>query len=261
MCRVIPRGLGLVLALSVVVVLAAGGPRARGAAVFPGQSTVDGKTLGQWTTEWWKWAESFGPGPFSDTTGARSNLNQGGPVYYLAGSGGNAGPITRNVTVGSDRKVLLPLINWIVAAGADPGFADTRSEANALATNTINPANLFATIDGVPVPNLASHREESGALFTLNVVPNNDSGFPPGTYTDAYGDGYWLMLEPLSPGQHTLHFGGTSTPYNAGAFTVDQFAIDVTVNLNVVPVPAAAWVGTMGAACAMAWRRRLARRG
>jgi hypothetical protein len=259
MFRVSPKGMGFVLTFSFVV--AVGGAPLFAATVLPGQSTVEGKTLGQWSSEWWKWAESFGPGPFSDTTGVRGNVNQGGPVFYLAGSGGNAGPITRTITVGSDKYVLLPLINWIVAAGADPGFADTRSEANALATNTINPANLFATIDGVPVGNLASHREESGALFTLPVVANNDSGFPPGTYTDAYSDGYWLMVAPLSAGPHTLHFGGTGSFYNAGAFQVDPFTIDVTVNLNAVPLPPAHFVAPVGVACAAAWRRRYARRG
>jgi hypothetical protein len=242
--------------------------KGKAATVVPGQSTVAGQSLGQWTNNWWNWAESFGPGPFTDTTGAVAGTNQSGPVFFLAGSGGNAGPITRNVTVGDDKYILLPLINWIVAAGPDPGFADTKTEAIALATNTINPANLFATIDGVPVSNLASHREASGSDFSLTFVNNNDSGFPAGTFNDAYGDGYYLMLNPLTAGAHTLHFGGTSTFFDAGAFQVAPFTIDVTVNLNVVaaggpstvPLPAAIFAGPLGLLPAMVLRKRFVKR-
>lgn len=221
------------------------------ATVVPGQSTIAGETLGQWSNDWFKWALSFGPGPFSDTDGSRDNINQSGPVFFLAGTGVGAGPVTRNVTVGDNKLLFFPLINWLVANGADPGFADTKTEAIALATNTINPANLFATIDGVPVGNLASHREDSGAVFTLTFVNNNDFGFPAATYNDAYGDGYYLMVNPLSVGPHTLHFGGTGTPYDAGAFQVAPFAIDVTVNL-----PAAIFIGPLCAVPMLALRRR-----
>jgi len=239
----------------------------KAATVVAGQSTVAGQSLGQWTNNWWNWAESFGPGPFTDTTGARAGINQSGPVFFVAGTGGNAGPITRNVTVGNDKFIFLPLINWIVAAGPDPGFPDTKTEAIALATNTINPANLFATIDGVSVPNLASHREASGADFNLTVVNNNDTGFPPATYNDAYGDGYYLMINPLAAGPHTLHFGGTSTPFDAGAFQVPPFTIDVTVNLNVVaaggssnvPLPGAIFSGPLSGLLAMVLRNRFGR--
>jgi hypothetical protein len=240
--------------------------RLHAAVVVPGQSTVAGETLGQWNSDWIKWASSFGPGPFSDTDGSRGNINQSGPVFFVAGTGANAGPVTRNITVSDDKFIFFPLLNWIVAAGPDPGFADTKAEATALATNTIDPAKLFATIDGVPVANLASHRESSGSVFTVTFANNNDYGFPAGTYNDAYGDGYYLMLNPLSAGPHTLHFGGSGAAYDAGALQVPAFAVDVTVNLNVVsangggaaaPLPPALFGGALCAVPALALRRRM----
>ncbi|HJY84931.1 MAG TPA: hypothetical protein VKK81_28095, partial [Candidatus Binatia bacterium] len=41
-------------------------------------------------------------------------------------------------------------------------------------------------------------------------------------------DGYWLLLEPLSPGSHMLHFEGALV---SGPFA--GFLQDVTYNLNV----------------------------
>ena len=50
---------------------------------------------------------------------------------------------------------------------------------------------------------------------------------PKGIYAPAMTDGYWVMLAPLSPGQHTLEFGGTvGSPVN--------FTLDITYNLTVV---------------------------
>jgi hypothetical protein len=45
--------------------------------------------------------------------------------------------------------------------------------------------------------------------------------------TGAASDGYWLMLEPLSPGTHTIEFGGTAK--NTG------FQLNVTYTITVVP--------------------------
>ena len=56
--------------------------------VLPAGSTVAGKTIGAWSGDWWRWAVSFSQpnDPFTDATGSRANLNQSGPVFFLAGS-------------------------------------------------------------------------------------------------------------------------------------------------------------------------------
>ncbi len=54
-------------------------------------------------------------------------------------------------------------------------------------------------------------------------------GFPgiSGTVFPVVADGYYLMLAPLSPGPHTLNFGGT--------FGAELgFGVDVTYHLNAV---------------------------
>jgi len=251
--------LGGVLCLSMCSVVAAG------VTVLPGGSTVAGKSIGQWTADWWNWAGSISPGVFADTTGAQAGVNQSGRVYFVAGTSGGS-TVERNFDVPPGKFVLFPLLNWVIANGADPGFTDTQSEAEAITTGTIDPTKLFATLDGQDVPNLASHREKSPVNFTFTVVANS-TGFPAGTYTDANADGYFLMLEPLSPGQHTLHFGGTSTDFTGPdpMFTVPSFMVDVTSNVTVgaqaIPLPPAALATlpvVLGAAMVAGWRRRRA---
>jgi hypothetical protein len=49
--------------------------------------------------------------------------------------------------------------------------------------------------------------------------------FSPGPSCDTADDGYYLMLAPLSPGSHTVHFGGEAPALN--------FTIDVTYHITV----------------------------
>ena len=106
---------------------------------------------------------------------------------------------------------------------------------------------MFATIDGVSVPDPYAHRETTppGQTFEFDVVANNPFRLPAGHSDIAITDGYWLMLPPLSPGQHTIHYGGKIDT---------RYTNDVTATITVVPEPAA--VGLAAAAGALALHRR-----
>lgn len=213
--------------------------------VDPGGS-VAGKTIGQWTADWWNHVVSVPGGQdiVSDPDGAVQSNGQTGPVYFAGGqSSSSTGSFTRSFSVPAGKHILLPLVNTIVSNGPDPNFSSTAEEADAFTTQAVKLNTLFATVDGVAVSNLASHREVSPVNFTLNAVDNNLLGLPGGTYTDANSDGHWLMLKPLSPGNHTIHFGGSTDAFEiAPDFSVPGFSIDVTDHITVgqaVPLPAA----------------------
>jgi hypothetical protein len=218
--------------------------------VLPGGSTVEGKTIGDWTTDWWKWALGIpAPGdPLGDTTGADAQTNQSGPVFFLAGAIGDSPPVTRTFNVPADKYLLFPLINWVGYGGADPGYTSVKQEIIAITTGTIDPAKLVATINGTPIADLASHRESfSGDEFALPLVANNSFGHPAATYPDAYADGYWIMLAPLGSGSHTLRYGGMSVPFDgAQGLHIDSFMVDVTANITAIPEPSAAMLSVAG---------------
>ncbi len=52
-------------------------------------------------------------------------------------------------------------------------------------------------------------------------------GLPGGTYGPCVADGIYLMVAPLSAGQHTIHFAAESFWFG------DPWAIDVTYELTV----------------------------
>jgi hypothetical protein len=96
----------------------------------------------------------------------------------------------------------------------------------------MDPANvttLTATLDGKSLPNLTGQRVTSPVLlFTL--PDNNLVGVPAGTYDPNVADGYWLMLAPLKPGQHTLSFSAqiTAGPFNG--FSVGPVTYTLTIS-------------------------------
>jgi hypothetical protein len=93
--------------------------------------------------------------------------------------------------------------------------------------------DLNVTIDGRDLRSLDRYRVES-ALFTFGPLPqNNVLEADPGTAYDSVSDGVYLMLAPLSKGQHQIHFEG------AAVFTQDPdefdffFGLDITYRITV----------------------------
>ncbi|HEY5139499.1 MAG TPA: PEP-CTERM sorting domain-containing protein [Methylococcales bacterium] len=69
---------------------------------------------------------------------------------------------------------------------------------------------------------------------------------------DSITDGYWVAVEGLNPGPHTLLFGGTIpelAPGNA------PFTLEVTDTLNVVPEPGVLSLLLLGTVAAYGRRR------
>jgi hypothetical protein len=95
---------------------------------------------------------------------------------------------------------------------------------------------LYASVDD-QVRNIWIYRNASpagGFQVTVpedNIFDSPDDGFdlPGGPYGPAVTDGWWLLVEPLAPGQHKILFkGGTG----------DNHLIQVTTyNITVIPEP------------------------
>jgi hypothetical protein len=224
-----------VLGLMVLVTMVPGvqaGSRDLKRGVFKPNSNSYGNTYGEWSARWWQWVLSIpeATNPNLDPTGANCAEGQAGQVWFLAGTFG--GPATRDCTVPAGRALFFPLLNTVFGAavgdceptGLGPCIVnDLRAGA---AGNVDNPKTLEASVDGVQLKNLIDFRVQS-PVFLLTLPEDAVFGLPSGTFTPQVSDGYWLMLAPLSPGMHTIHFKGVS---NSGGSEVE-----VTYNLTVGP--------------------------
>jgi len=227
-----------VVAIAVIpAVLSIAGP-ARATVLAP-DIPVAGASQAVWGDRWWQWALSYpsGGNPLVDETGALSGLGDRGGVFFLAGT--LTGPVNRAATVRQGQTLLVPLGT---AASSIPWFGSNEAEVRADAAATNGPASgLFFTIDGAPAPLPASaptlmsfHQVSPPGTYPLTFPANNVYGAPVGTF-QSVSDGYLVMLEGLSPGTHTLHFGGhfAGTP----ALGYPPLDVDMTYRLTVVPVP------------------------
>lgn len=191
-------------------------------------ATVAGKTIGAWSAGWWQWAAAMAPpgDSFSDTTGEFANVNQRGPVFFLAGSPG--GSNSRQFTVPANTYLLMPLLCGELSQ-LELGFNQTAAQIQQAARQQADNINsLHATLDGISIPQatLYLHREVS-PNFSFVAVAGNLVYIPPGASGIAVADGYFLMISPLPPGTYVLNYGGGATVY--GVF------IDETDTITVAP--------------------------
>src|SRR3954452_21657178 len=213
--------------------------------VYPAHATVVGASIGEWTARWWQWAGAIPAAQNPVLDNGPVELNQSGPVFYLPGSGSTA-PVTRTqVHVTSGKYLLFPMVNFIDANVPQAPWEGTITEERALLGGVLDTTmDLTATIDGQSVGgNLLTHREVDPFAngFLVNMPEDNPFfpgyGIPAGEY-QSISDGYWLMVAPLSNGNHRIHFSSRVTFGDDDAS--NDFTQDITYQIQVVGKPPAA---------------------
>lgn len=200
---------------------------AKGPEIISPQSAPYGETYGQWAADWWTWALSIPAevNPLNDTTGALAGVGQHGPVWFLAGSVGSGNiAVTRTVTVPEGKALFFPILNTLWTTGpADPPISVPEIR-DILAGVTAHVTGLACEIDGVRVKHLEKYVVVS-PVFSLVVPANNVLGLPAAVYAPNVDQGFYLMLAPLPPGQHTIHFTGNNVDLG--------YVLDITYHLTI----------------------------
>jgi hypothetical protein len=211
-----------------------------------------GMTYGEWSAKWWQWTMAFPvtADPASNTAPPESA--QSGKVWFLATAHGSAttggsATLTRSITVPNGKALFFPVLTVIDDNTGCPTYNNPLLTADQLAAHA---AEIFTavskttcTFDGVPVaglddPQHTLYRVQSPA-FTYTVASHDNllaavfdgPCIPDGiTVTPAVSDGVFVMVAPLSVGQHTIHFVGV-----VGPVTTPFFFKDITYNITVAP--------------------------
>jgi hypothetical protein len=221
-----------------------------------------GLSYEQWSAKWWQWAVSV---PAHDNPilvdtyppGYDCALEQdpSSPVFFLAGTTGTK--TTRGCNVPSNKMIFFPIVNLLNDYPCpDPTFIPGPGQSieqfltvgyrpNPGARQVLDhTTQLSATLDGTALnvdlrlPPVASPFRATSPLFEFRGDPSLTAAFDPcvtGKDQPGLSDGYWIMLNPLSPGPHTLHFIGTET--GAENPPPNTFTVDVTYNLTIVFAP------------------------
>lgn len=241
-CNITSKGTTFCMALLLFAVLAI--------PVFVSNIHAQGPPPGAQTSQlssladrWTKWIISLDtntePNPFETVYQGDCGQLLQGKTMFLVGQRGGMNDLEDHGTcsVPSGTTIFFPLVNFIVAdctskqqqspqlpsglctsdiripAEGQP-FADLRELANGFIDGV---DNLEATLDGEPLEFTRAESPPGG--FGVRVSPNN-ALFGDLTFLferpislHAVVDGYWGLVTALSPGEHTLTFGGCSPQF------------------------------------------------
>ena len=222
--------LGLALSLAVLAPPAPAQAANGNPGVLPVNSNPNGRSYGEWSAAWWQWVLSIPTtvNPLLDATGADCAQGQSGHVWFLAGVLNVSGDATRSCTIPSGTALFFPVINVECSTLEPPPFSGSNETELRSCAHAFSFTNLQASIDGVPLTNLASYEIDS-PLFTFTLPADNVLGIAPApTSGMSVGNGVYLLLAPLPIGEHTLIFGGEYPDFNG-------FTLEITYHLTVVP--------------------------
>ena len=207
-----------VIGLMLATAASASDHGARSNIVEPGQVLL-GKSYNGLVGEWANWlnVEPMATNPAFDPDGRFCDRNQQGKVWFLAGT--FEGVADRTCQVPAGKAIFLSLGGVFLSFWPDFPAAGDRCRQQATALEKVRcdvnhgvpgapDISLKATLDGAPVGDLFAFRVQSDpGGFTLRVPESSlltDLGFAAGDRSPAVADGYFLLLKPLQPGQHTL---------------------------------------------------------
>jgi hypothetical protein len=194
---------------------------------------VDGQSISQWTEDWWTWAlqAPYATNPLLDATGAFAGVDNNNSVFFVAGTASLGGPATvvRTFDVPAGKPLLIPILNSFDTL--DPKNVENKD----MQVFKKDVTGLSAEIDGVPIANLQSYLVRTD-FFSMGPTQSGSLiehiGASVGQeLTPTKSSGYWLMVEGLAPGQHSLEFGGTLSS-GFSTLTTDYITVDPLASLN-----------------------------
>jgi len=206
--------------------------------VFDRDSVVYGRSYGEWSAAWWQWAYSIPVAHHPLFDKGDCSVGQSGPVWFLGGSFVSSSDV-RNCTVPAGIALYVPILNGedssleesLGNGCSNPPVSNVSiADLRPCAASYIAGATVSFDVDGVSIRDVADRFHEQSVAFGFTMPDDNflatadgNPAYVKGTYFPAVDDGYYLMVAPLPPGHHTIHFHGATS----------AFSLDITYHLNV----------------------------
>ncbi len=191
--------------------------------VAPPQSMAYGKSYSEWSMAWWVYAINLplDENPFGH--GTDGTIGQSGPVWFLGGTFvGSPSTIERTLTIPAGTALFFPVMDVECSTIETPesGFhGSNEAELRACAKGWADQQGagvfgpLFCKVDGVELKNLTAYRFATPLMYFVLPAMDADNNIfympiAEGQEVYSVGDGYYILLNPLAIGEHTIEFPG-----------------------------------------------------
>jgi hypothetical protein len=201
--------------------------------IIPPNARPKGKTYAEWSAAWWQWLWSapVDVNPGLDPDGGFVTYGQTGSVWFIAPNYGGGQSDVRYATIPTGKMLFVDVVAVFSAFEIEPDpEIDTVEELRQLLTEAIDSVEeIVFTVDGTPVETIEDYRVQSPE-FEYTLPDNNmfqlfGYGTPPGTYYPGVAEGYYVMLAPLSAGEHTIYIFADLGPI----FGISEVTLHLTV--------------------------------
>jgi hypothetical protein len=201
--------------------------------IFPPDSEPYGLTYDEHAQNFWKWLLSIpaSENPMDDTKGDKCTVGQtntNSSVFYL---GPGEGKIERTCTVPAGKGLLIPVMEVEQSDKELPG-ASVEVLTNAAKQDQDSVNSLYLNIDNeeYTYDDLLKYRIQPTEPFQVIFPDNGIFGVMDGGPSQVVADGWYIISEPLTPGNHTVHSRSSLSCPDPGCVE-PAFAMDVKYNI------------------------------
>ena len=200
--------------------------------IFPPDSEPYGLSYDEHAQNSWKWLLSI-PASESpmDMKGDKCSVGQtntNSSVFYL---GPGEGKIERTCTVPAGKGLLIPVMEVEQSDKEIPG-ASVEVLTNAAKKDQDGVNSLYLKVDNEEYTynDLLKYRIQPTEPFQVIFPDNGIFGVVDGGPSQVVADGWYIISEPLTPGNHTVHFRSSLSCPDVGCIE-PAFAMDVKYNI------------------------------
>jgi hypothetical protein len=203
--------------------------------IFPPESKPYGLTFAEHQKNFWKWILSIpaNESPVNDPTGekcTKGQSNSNSSVFYLSMNTG--GISERTCKVPSEKGLFIPVMQVVWTDKEAPGASIEELQRSAKKDqDSVNSLYLKIGDKEYKYNDLIKYRTPTDA-FEVIFPDSGIFGVIEGGVSKAVADGFYILTEPLTKGNYSIHFKSSLICLDPGC-AEPNFAQDIKYNLIV----------------------------
>lgn len=201
--------------------------------IFPPDSKPYGLTHAEHSQNFWKWLLSIpaSESPMDDKTGEKCSIgqsNSNSSVFYL---GGEEGRVERTCSIPAGKGLLIPVMQVEISDKELPG-ASVEDLSNAAKKDQDGVNSLYLQVDDkeYTYDDLLKFRTQPTEPFQAIFPDNGIFGVAEGGPSQVVADGFYIITEPVTTGNHTVHYRSSLSCPDVGCVE-PAFAQDIKYNI------------------------------